>query len=181
MQLLTAAAAPTQFLDIITVNVWNIVISLANLAVLFLVVRKFLFKPVRALFAERQADIDHQYGAAAEAQRVADENRDAWESKLKRADAEAARIVRDASDTAKYRAAQIIREADERSDGIISRAKSEAALERKRAEQDIKREIVGVSTAIAEKMLAREVKSADHRALIDDFIDKIGQEHEGRR
>lgn len=183
MQLLTkqllAAAAEAQFLDIISVNFWNIVISLLNLVVLFLVAKWLLFKPVQKLFAERQADIDHQYAAAAEAQRVADESRDAWESKLKGADDEAARIIKDASDTAKYRAEQILRDADEQSDGMIRRAKSEAELERKRAEDGMRREIVGVSTAIAEKMLEREVNEKDHRALIDDFIDKIGEEHEG--
>lgn len=168
-----------QTLDIISVNLWNILISLANLALIFWVVKKFLFGPVKKLLAERQADIDHQYAAAAEAQRAADESRDAWESKLKGADDEAARIIKDASDTAKYRAEQILRDADEQSDGMIRRAKSEAELERKRAEDGMRREIVGVSTAIAEKMLAREVNEKDHRALIDDFIDKIGEEHEG--
>ena len=164
---------------IISVNLWNILIALANLALVFWIVKKFLFGPVKRLMSERQADIDHQYAAAAEAQRVADESRDAWESKLKGADDEAARIIKDASDTAKYRAEQILRDADEQSDGMIRRAKSEAELERKRAEDGMRREIVGVSTAIAEKMLEREVNEKDHRALIDDFIDKIGEEHEG--
>lgn len=168
-----------QTLEIISVNLWNILISLANLALIFWIVKKFLFGPVKKLLAERQADIDHRYAAADEAQRVADESRAVWESKLGGADAEAARIIQDASDTAKYRAEQIVREADGRAESIVLRAKAEAELERKRAEDGMRREIVGVSTAIAEKMLSREVNEKDHRALIDDFIDKIGEEHEG--
>jgi F0F1-type ATP synthase membrane subunit b/b' len=35
---------------------------------------------------------------------------------------------------------------------------------------------VDVSAALAEKMLEREVNENDHRALIDSFIDKIGEE-----
>ncbi len=167
-----------QTLDIISVNLWNILISLANLALIFWIVKKFLFGPVKRLLAERQADIDHQYAAAAEAQRVADESRDAWEQKLSTADAEADRIVKEAADTAKYRAAEIVRKADERADGIVRRAEAEAELERRRAEDSVKREIVGVSTAIAEKMLSREVNEKDHRALIDQFIGKIGEEDE---
>ena len=50
----------------------------------------------------------------------------------------------------------------------------EAKLERKKATEGIKREIVDVSSAIAEKMLEREVNENDHRALIDSFIEKIG-------
>ncbi|MBR0442992.1 MAG: F0F1 ATP synthase subunit B [Clostridia bacterium] len=182
MQLLTKRlliVAEAQFLDIISVNLWNILISLLNLVVLFWLVKKFLFKPVKKMLAERQADIDHQYAAAAEAQRVADENREMWENKLSTADAEAQRMIRDAADTAKHRAAEIVRRADEQADGIVRRAEAEAELERKRAEDGIKREIVGVSTAIAEKMLEREVNEKDHRALIDEFIDKIGESDEG--
>lgn len=178
MQLLTkqllTATADVQFLDIISINFWNILISLLNLVVLFWLVKKFLFKPVKKMLAERQADIDHQYAAAAEAQRMADANRDTWEQKLGTADAEADRIIKDATDTAKFRTEQMIREADEQASSIVRRAKAEAELEKKRAEDDIKREIVSVSTAIAEKMLEREVNEKDHRALIDDFIDKIG-------
>lgn len=185
MQLLTkqllTATADVQFLDIISINFWNILISLLNLVVLFLLVKKFLFKPVKAMLAERQADIDHQYAAAAEAQRIADESRDAWEQKLETADAEADRIIKDATDTAKFRAEQLLHEANEQSEGMIRRAKAEAELEKKRAEDGIKREIVSVSTALAEKMLEREVNEQDHRALIDDFIGQIGDGDEGNQ
>ena len=176
-QLLTAVAEP-QFLDIISVNLWNILISLLNLVVLFLLVKHFLFKPVRRLFAERQAAIDHQYAAAAEAQRLADESRDAWEHKLQSADAEADAILKQATDTAAYRAEQIVKEAGDRADGIVRRAEAEAELERRRAREEIKQEIVEVSAAIAEKMLEREVNAKDHSALIDDVIKNIGDAHE---
>ena len=168
-----------QTLDIISVNLWNILIALANLALVFWIVKKFLFGPVKRLMSERQADIDHQYAAAAEAQRVADESRDAWESKLKGADDEAARIIKDAADTAKYRAEQIVKDADEAARGIVRRAEAEAELERKRSVDGMRREIVDVGTAIAEKMLSREINEQDHSALIDDFIDKIGESDAG--
>ena len=35
-----------QSLDVISVNIWHILISLANLAILFFVVKRFLFAPV---------------------------------------------------------------------------------------------------------------------------------------
>ena len=57
-------------------------------------------------------------------------------------------------------------------------AENEAALERKKAIDGIKREIVDVSGAIAEKMLEREINSDDHRALIDSFIENIGDGNE---
>lgn len=169
-----AAVAEPQFLDIISINVWNILIALLNLVLLFWLVKVFLFKPIQKLLDDRQASIDHRYAAAEEAQRVADESREAWETKLATADAEAEARINDAADVAKRRAEQIVREADERADGIVRRAEEQATLERKRATDGMKREIVEVSTALTEKMLEREINADDHRALIGDFIDRIG-------
>ena len=165
-----------QTLDIISVNLWHILISLANLALIFWFVKRFLFGPIRNMLNARQADIDHRYAAADEAQRAAEEDRRLWDEKMQGADARAESIIKDATDTAKVRAEQIVSEAGERAEGIVRRAEAEARLERKKATEGIKREIVDVSAALAEKMLEREVNEDDHRALIDSFIDKIGEE-----
>ena len=165
-----------QTLDIISVNLWHILISLANLALIFWFAKKFLFAPIRAVFQKREDEIAHRYAAADDAQRRADEDRATWESKLQGADAEATRIITEATDTAKYRSEQILTEATTRAQGIVDRAELEAKLERKKATEGIKREIVDVSSAIAEKMLEREVNENDHRALIDSFIDQLGEE-----
>ena len=79
----------------------------------------------------------------------------------------------------KYRAEQIVSEAGSRADSMVENAKVEADLERRRAVEGIKREIVDVSAALAEKMLEREIDTKDHRALIDSFIEKIGEDDEG--
>ena len=163
-----------QSLDVISINLWNVLISLANLVILFLIVKKFLFKPVKKLFAQRQAELDHQYAAADAAKKQAEEHKTAWEQKLQTANAEADSIIQDATETAKYRAAQIVEDANAKAAGIQSRAEAEALLTQKRAEEEIKKEIVDVSSALAEKMLEREINEKDHRALIDSFLDEIG-------
>lgn len=170
-----------QALDVISVNLWSILISLINLVLLFLIVKKFLFKPVKKLFETRQAELDHQYAAADAAEQRALANQAAWEEKLEGANAEADAILQDATETAKRRANQILEDANAKAEGITRRAEAEAELERKRAEEDIKREIVDVSAAIAEKMLSREVNTEDHRALIDSFIEQIGDDHDGNQ
>ena len=166
-----------QSLDVISINLWQILISLANLVILFLIVKKFLFKPVKKLFAKRQAELDHQYAAANAAEKQAQEHKAAWEKKLQSANEEADGIIKDATDAAKYRATQIVEEANAKAAGIQSRAEAEALLTQKRAEEEIKKEIVEVSSAIAEKMLEREFNEADHRALIDTFLDEIGEDN----
>ena len=163
-----------QSLDIISVNRWQILISLANLLILFVIIKKFLFKPVKQVMDQRQNEIDARYAAAEEAQSVADEHRKDWEDKLSTADAQADAILQSAAENAKYRGEKLISEAEARADGIIRAAQPEAELERKKATEGIKNEIVEVSEALTEKLLEREINTQDHRRLIDSFIEDIG-------
>ena len=165
-------------LDVISVNLWQILISLINLFLLFLIVKKFLFKPVKKVLDQRQKALDEQYAAAERAEIKANENRTAWEDKLSQADAQAEAILQDATSNAKYRGDKIVSEAKERADGIIRSAKIEADLERQKVTDEIKREIVEVSGVLTEKMLEREINVEDHRVLIDSFIEKIGENNE---
>lgn len=163
-----------QTLDVISVNIWQILISLLNLVLLFLIIKKFLFKPVRRILDKRQGEIDQHYDAAQQAQDAALADRKVWEDKLAGADAQADAIIKSATENAKYRSEKLVAEAQERADGIIRVAQTEAELERKKAVEGIKREIVEVSGALTEKMLEREINTDDHRALIDSFIEEIG-------
>ena len=167
-----------QSLDVISVNIWQILISLINLVLLFLIIKKFLFGPVNKMLEKRNAEIDSQYDTAAQAQADADAAKIEWEQKLSGADAQADAILQNATENAKRRGDKIVSDAQERAQGIIRNAEAEAMLERKKATDGIKREIVEVSEAIAEKMLEREINAEDHRALIDFFIDEIGDTNE---
>ena len=170
-----------QSLDVISVNLWQILISLANLLILFTLVKKFLFGPVKNVMAKRQAEIDEKYTAAYEAADAAAQDKKEWEEKLQGAAAEAQGILSSASENAKHRGEKILSEAKERAEGILRQAEAEAQLERKKAIDGIKREIVEVSGALTEKMLEREINTKDHRNLIDSFIEKIGDSDDGDR
>ncbi len=167
-----------QSLDVISINIWQILISLINLFLLFLIIKKFLFKPVKKVLEQRQADIDESYEAARVANDEAQRNRDELEKQLSEANDRADEILQNATENAKYRGEKIIEEAQERADSIIRVAQNEAELERKKASDSIKREIVDVSSTLTEKMLEREINTDDHRSLIDSFIENIGEDNE---
>lgn len=165
-----------QTLEVISVNLWQIVISLLNLLILFLLFKKFLFKPVNNMITKRQAEIDERYGAADEAKHAAEEDRLFWDEKIGTVKAETDKMIEKAQDNAKRQSDVIISKAKEQADGIIRQAETQAQLEMKKAEESIKKEIVEVSTALANKLLEREINPEDHRSLIDSFIEKIGDE-----
>lgn len=168
-----------QSLDVISVNFWQIIISLANLAILFLILKKLLFKPVKKVLDERQEALDSKYLEADKAAVQAEESKQAWEEKLRSAETEADAIIKTASDDAKHRGDRIVAEARDKADGIVRQAQTEAELERRKAEEGIKREIVDVSAALTEKILGREINTQDHRAMIDSFIEGIGDNDDG--
>jgi F-type H+-transporting ATPase subunit b len=170
-QILTA---PLQSLDVISVNLWNILFSLFNLVLVFLIVKRFLFKPVKKMLAARQKTVDDAYGKADEALAAAEADKALYEQRLALADEEADQIIRSAGERARKAEESIIADANRKAANLLRQADEDIAYERKRAVNEIKDQISDISVDIAEKMLEREIKEEDHRDLIDRFISDIG-------
>ena len=85
-----------QNLDVISVNLWQILISLANLAILFLLVKKLFYKPVKKVLEKREEEINVHYSAAKQAESEAIDSKNKYESALSGAKAEADEIIKDA-------------------------------------------------------------------------------------
>ncbi len=166
-----------QHLDVISVNIWQILIALINLTILFLILKKFLYKPVEKMLKKRQGEIDEQYEKANSANSQAQSLKSEYETRLNGARLKAEDIINNATATASSRSEKITMSAREEADAIIKRAKTQAELEKARAEKDIKEQIIDVSSSLAEKLLSREINTDDHKKLIDSFIDKIGDDN----
>ncbi len=161
--------------EVISVNLWQIIISLCNLLILFLILKKFLYQPVKKILEQRQQLIDEQFETAKRAEVAALSSKKSYEEKLSKAQAEAEEIIKEANKKAERRSDKIILNAKEKADTIIRQAETDAKLEMQKAESEIKREITEVSSMLTEKILEREIKSSDHRSFIDSFIEKIGE------
>jgi len=165
---------PTQTLDIISVNLWQMLVSLANLVLLFLLIKKFLYKPVKKMLDNRQKTIEGDYDAAREAKEQALADKEAYAEQLKGAKREANRVIQNAVELATDREREILAEAKAKAEGIVREAETNAALERKKAEDGIRREIVEVSSLLTEKLLERELSEEDHRRFVDSFVEGLG-------
>ena len=166
-----------QSLEVISVNIWDILISLLNLLIIFLLFKKFLYKPVRKVLDKRKGAIDEQYNAAEEAKQSALNDKQVYEMKLRSAQDEADEMIKNAAATADRRSAKIVDDAKEKADGIIRQAHSEVELEKKKAEDEIRHQIADVSALLTEKVLEREINEKDHREFIDSFIQGIGEDN----
>ena len=164
-----------QNLDIISINIWQVVISLANLVILFLILKKFLFEPVKKIKAQRENEIETQYKKAEKARKEADDLKAGWEDKIITADQKADEIISEAVERANERNEIMLYESREKADQIIRKAKADIERDRREARETIKKEIVDVSQVISEQIIGREINMDDHRDLIDDAIDKLGE------
>ena len=167
-----------QSLSIISVNFWQIVISFANLALLTWIVKKFLFKPVKKVLDSRREAIDAGYARAEQAQAEAEENRKHYAAAMEAVKQTTDQMISDAARSAERRGGEIEAEARARAAEIRRQAEVDAELEKKKAEQDMKREIADVSAELTGKLLEREICAEDHRALIDSFLQEIGTDND---
>lgn len=167
-----------QNLDVISINLWNVLISLCNLLILFFILKKFLYAPIRRVINERNSALCEQYSKAKQAQAVADERRLLWEEKLQNAKNEADEILNRASEQSKRASEQIISSAKENAAFIIKDAQKEADAEFKKAQNEIKKDIVDISAVLTEKLLNRELNTNDHHAIINDVISEMGDINE---
>ena len=164
--------------EILGVNPFTAVFALLNAIALFLVLKKFLFKPIEKVMEQRQAEVDQIYDDAESAKADAEAYRAAYDEKLASAKEEAVDIIKAAQERADRLGDEIVSDAKAKADDMIKRADAEIAQERKKAVNELKNEISFISIGIAEKMLDREINEGDHEELINRFIDEMGEDDE---
>lgn len=163
--------------DIIFVNIWSILISLANLLIIFLLIKKFLFKPVEKILKERKAQVDAIYDEANAVKEEADGKNSVYTKKLEGADAEAQKLIKAALDKSNKLSEDIINDAQAQADSIMEKAKKDIALEKKKTVNELKDSISDISFDIAEKLIEREITKKDQDELIDKFIKEMGDDN----
>lgn len=163
-----------QFESFIGVNFWTALFVLLNTLAIFFVAKKFLVVPVLKIIADRQKEIDDLY-AQGEAARVEANNvREEYTQKLAETKQEAARLISQAQNTAQKRSDEIIAAARQESEAIKDKAFADIELEKKKARDELKGEISVIAVDIAAKVVGREINGGDHTALINGFIDEMG-------
>ena len=165
-----------QFEAFIGVNFWTALFTLLNTLTIFFVARHFLFRPVMKIIKDRQKEIDGMYSDADTAKGEANAMRNEYQQKLADAQATSDRIVKEAVARGQSRQEAIIRQAQQEASAIMDKASADIELERKKAINDAKNEISGIAIAIAGKVVGRELNEKDQAALVDHFIDELGDD-----
>jgi len=151
-----------------------IVLALSML-VLFTALSYLLFNPVRDMLEKRkQRVVDDQETAKREkAEAIA--FKEEYDLKLKQVDKEAEAILSEARKKAKQNEMKIVAEAKEEAARIIARANAEIELEKKRALDDMKQEMIEVAAMMAQKVVAASIDTNVQESLIDETLKEMGE------
>ncbi len=162
-------------LEFISIDAWTIIFQICNLLILFMLVKKFLWKRVMAVLDKRQEEIDGIYSAADKAKEDADQMKQEYTQRMSNAREEADRLVRNAVDTAQKRGDAIVEEARTEATHMKQKAESEIEQEKRKAYSELMGEISGMAADIAGRMVEREINPDDHRELVEEFIKSAGE------
>ena len=150
------------------------VFQLINTFILYLILRKFLFGPVTKFMQNRENEIKDQINNAQALEDHAKTLIASYENKLQRADDEGKEIVREHTQRAENRAFEIIKTAEAEIDTMKVNAHRELERERIKAVNELKDQISEITIMAASKVVEKDLNEADHKVLIDQFINEVG-------
>ena len=165
----------TEFENFIGFNPWTALFTLLNMVLTFLILKKFLFKPVTKMIDDRQREIDELYADANTAKQDAESMRDDYTRKLSEAKETSAQIVAEATQEANRRSDEIIRQARQDADALRQKAGADIDLEKKKALNEVKGDISRIALDIAGKVVERELDEKDQERLIEGFLRQMGE------
>jgi F-type H+-transporting ATPase subunit b len=142
---------------------------------LFLIASHLLFNPVRDMLQNRQNRIKNELDTAASDMENARALKAEYEAKLKDIDKEAETILAEARKKALANENRIVSEAKEEAARIIERANTEAELEKKKAADDVKREMVVLASMLAGKVVNANIDTTVQDSLIDETLKEMGE------
>lgn len=149
---------------------WNILFNIINLIILYLLMKRFLFKPVNAILEKRQQAADAQFAEADRQKAEAKESQGHYDALVQGAEDEKKRIVADARQEASAEYGRIVSEAKDKADGIVEKAKADAENEKAAAMQQADAAVRDMVVTAAARMVAMKDAKESDRALYDKFL-----------
>lgn len=172
---LTAAEMEPRLFDLDLQLLNDAVLMIIAVFALFLIASHFLFNPVRDMMQNRQNRIKSELENAAADMENARALKEEYEAKLKDIDKEAEAILSEARKRAMANENKIVADAKEEAARIIERAGVEAELEKNKAVDEVKREMVVLASLMAGKVVNAAIDTTVQDSLIEETLKEIGE------
>lgn len=150
--------------------VFSIVVQLINTCIMCFILAKLLYNPVLNFLNARKERIASQIE---EANKMLDEAKTLkmqYELKLEDIETERSDILETARASAIKSSQQIISKAKEEADTIKNRAMLDIEREQAKVQDEVKKQIIKVSTAMSEKFIAAKISELEQEKLVEETI-----------
>ncbi|QSZ27295.1 F0F1 ATP synthase subunit B [Aceticella autotrophica] len=155
------------------INDKTFLFTIINLVILYLILRKYLFKPATDFMEARSEKIKNSLEEADMKLHEAYDLKSKYEDILKNADMEGKEIIAKLEKFANEKADKIIENANIEANTIIEKAKEEAELEKIKAMHDLRVELSHLIVAAASRALESNVNIDDDK-IINEVIKEAG-------
>ncbi len=157
-----------------SLNLYTFVFALLNLLILFLVLKKVLWKPVLNYMDKRQEGIESDLKNAEDSKTEAAALKAQYEEQMQGAKEEGQKVIDEMTARANKIYEDTVAEAEKQSKEIIARAQADAEREHEKALKDAKAEIAGLAIAAASKVMEANLDTESNRKLVDKFLEETG-------
>lgn len=151
----------------------SVIIQLVATLILFLAVRFLLWNKITAVLEERKKKMEAAYKAKDDALKASEELKIQMVKDEKEAREKGNQIIERAKQKSYLEAEEILTKAKVDAKNRIDQAEDEIALQKIKAEDEIKKEIVDVAYLMAEKIVAKEIDKTKYNDLVDEFREKV--------
>ena len=155
--------------------------QLCSTLVLFLVIKKFLWKSITGMLDRRAEKMQEELTASEQARQQAQQDRENARQELKEAVTRSQTMIEKATVEAKSVREEIVRKAKTEADDQIIRARGQIELERSQMQSEIHREMVEVAMSAAEKLIGEKSIEAGDRQAVDQFVKEVSAYGQGKR
>ena len=151
---------------------WNILWTIINLILLFVLMRLFLFKPIKKVLDKRRELIENQFKEADEKEKSATQLYNEYKAQLDGVEGEKKQIIADARANAKNEYNKIVDKAQEDADKIKTDARRAAEIETEKARRAVKEEIAAFAMETAAKVVGSQSGAEIDSSLYDEFLNE---------
>ncbi|MEI8000277.1 MAG: F0F1 ATP synthase subunit B [Actinomycetes bacterium] len=162
--------ATSLFVPALPELIWG---SIAFLIVLFILM-KFAFPALKKGLKERSEKIQGDLDAAARAREDAESEAAQYRSQIGDARSEASTIIEDARADAERIRREVLARADAEAADAKARAQEDIRLAQERAMADLRAQVADIAVGLAEKVVERNLDRATQTALVESYIDSVG-------
>lgn len=171
--LVLAEAAPSTTLG-------TIIVVTGAFLILMLLIKKFAWGAITDVLKRREDTIANNLDSAEKSRIAAAKLEEERQQKLLASKSEAAEIIKNAKDSGEENRKKALAETTEEVTRLKTKAANDISQEHDKAMAEIKDDVAALSVQIAGKILNKELTPEAHEALIDSYIDGLGQVDEIR-